>query len=82
MGNNLKLRETIKVCPDPGCGALYHNIPKNYTKCNDCGGRVIEINEETFWKKFSNNWFQYDFITGEYFRPQKADLQLKMKFTN
>jgi hypothetical protein len=70
----------IKVCPDPGCGSVWHNIPKSYTKCNDCGGRVMLINEITFWLKFSKNWFQYDFKTGEYFRPQKPVSQLFLDF--
>jgi len=47
----------IKVCPDPGCEAVWHNITKSYTKCNDCGGRVMLINEDTYWNKFSNNKF-------------------------
>jgi len=68
----------IKVCPDPHCEAVYHNIPKSHTRCNDCGGWVIQINEKTFWKKFSLNWFQYDFTTGEYYRPQKEQEQLKL----
>jgi hypothetical protein len=72
------MRGLIKVCPAPGCEAVWHNIPKSYTKCNDCGGRVMLINKETFWKKFSKNWFQYDFETGEYFRPQKPVVQLSL----
>lgn len=68
----------IKVCVDPQCEAVYHNCDKKHTRCNDCGGWIIIINEETFWKKFSNNFFQYDFLTGEYYRPQKEVLQLTM----
>ena len=70
----------IKVCPVPGCEAVWHNIPKSYTKCNDCGGRVMLINQYTFWNKFSKNWFQYDFATGEYFRPEKPIQQLQFDF--
>lgn len=70
----------IKVCPDPGCEAVWHNIPGSHTKCNDCGGRVIRVNEETFWKKFANNWFQYDFMTGDYYRPEKEVRQLYLDF--
>lgn len=70
--------ELIKVCPDPGCGAVYHNCPKKQTRCNDCGGNIMQINEDTFWKRFSNNWFQYDFLTGEYYRPQKEVYQLSL----
>ena len=65
--NNIILN-LIKVCPDPGCEAVWHNIPKTYTKCNDCGGRVMLINENTYTTKFSNNSFQYDFVTGEYYK--------------
>lgn len=36
----------IKVCPDPGCEAVWHNIPKSHTKCNDCGGNVMQINQK------------------------------------
>ena len=70
----------IKICPDPGCEAVYHNCPVKVTHCNDCGGWIIKINEDTFWKKFSNNFFQYDFETMEYFRPQPSVKQLVMDF--
>lgn len=66
----------IKVCPDPGCEAVWHNVPKKHTRCKDCGGWIIAINEKTFWKKYSKNFFQYDFETGIYFRPQIKQLSL------
>ena len=69
----------IKVCPDPACEAVYHNCPKKHTKCNDCGGRIMQINEKTYWRKFSNNWFQYDFKTMEYFRPVSGELNYAQK---
>lgn len=59
----------IKVCGDPHCEALYHNIPKNITRCNDCNGRLIEINKKTYLKKYAFNFFQYDYFTMKYFRP-------------
>lgn len=62
----------IKVCADPCCDAVFHNCPVKHTRCNDCGGWLIKINEDTFWKKYANNWFQYDFETGKYFRPEKT----------
>lgn len=37
-----------------------------------------EMDEDTFWKKFSNNWFQYDFESGEYYRPKKPVEQLSL----
>jgi hypothetical protein len=60
--------EVIKVCPVPGCEAVYHHCPKSNTKCLDCCGNIMQINEETYIKKFKNNWFQYDFRTGQYYR--------------
>jgi hypothetical protein len=74
------MQSLIKVCPDPSCEAVWHNIPKSYTKCNDCGGRVMLINKNTFKSKFINNWFQYDFETGKFFRPHKPVVQLKLDF--
>lgn len=61
----------IKVCPDPGCEAVYHNCPKNHTRCNDCGGWIKIINELTYWKKFANNFFQYNFENMAFYRPLK-----------
>lgn len=74
-----QLKGLIKVCPDPHCDAVYHNIPKSYTKCDDCGGRVILINEQTYWKKFANNFFQYDYPTMEFYRPVKPTNQLSLE---
>lgn len=70
------MNELIKVCGDPQCEAVFHNVPKQHTKCGDCGGRIMMINAETYWKKFSKNWFQYDFLTGNYYRPEKQIDQL------
>lgn len=56
-----EVRLCIKVCPNPHCEAVFHNIPKNVTKCEDCETNIMEINSETFFKKFANNWFQYDY---------------------
>lgn len=62
------MENLIKICGDPQCEAIWHNIPKNHTKCEDCGGNVKIINEETYLKKYANNFFQYDFATLNYFR--------------
>lgn len=64
----------IKVCGDPQCEAVWHNIPKSHTKCQDCGGNVKIINEATYWKKYANNFFQYDFKSQDYFRIEKKIL--------
>jgi hypothetical protein len=66
----------IKICPDVGCEAVWHNCPTTETKCKDCGGNIRIVNEETYWKKFSENWFQYDYNTFEYFRPAPNIKQL------
>ena len=63
------MNSVIKVCVDPHCEAVYHKCPVNNNKCNDCGGKLIRINVSTYTKKFSNNYFQYDFTTGNYHRP-------------
>jgi hypothetical protein len=75
------MKNTIKLCGDPHCDAIYHNIPKKITACNDCNGRLIEINEKTYFKKYYNYFFQYDFLTGNLFRPvKKLTDQLSFNF--
>jgi hypothetical protein len=59
----------IKKCPDSGCDAIYHNCKESDKKCKDCGGSIKMINKDTFMKKYANWFFQYDYQTGEYFRP-------------
>lgn len=60
----------IKVCPDPHCEAVYHNCPKKVTHCNDCGGHIITVNLETYQKKFVEKFYQYDWKSMDYYRPQ------------
>lgn len=64
------IKLVVKVCGDPHCDAIFHNIPKTHTRCTDCNGMLIEINQDTYTRKFANNFFQYDFTTGDYYRPQ------------
>lgn len=70
--------KVIKVCPNPNCDAVYHNVPVKETKCFDCGGNIKIINEETYFSKFCNNFFQYDFVTKEYYRPKPKTSQLSL----
>ena len=49
----------IKVCGDPHCEAVYHEIPKEVTRCNDCGGVLKMINDKTYTKKYAQSYFQY-----------------------
>lgn len=71
--------ESIKVCPDPHCDAVWHNCPKKQTRCENCDGWIIKINEQTYWKKFSNHFFQFDFETMELYRPKKRVEQLTLE---
>ena len=64
---------TIKICGDPHCEAVWHNCPKEQTHCKSCGGNMMKINYETYRKKFANNFFQYDYATEEYYRPQTSN---------
>jgi hypothetical protein len=69
---------TIKVCPDPQCEAVYHNCLIKHTRCNNCGGWIKRIDNDTYWRKFSNIFFQYDFNTMEYYYPIKNVTQLSL----
>jgi len=62
---------TVKVCGDPHCEAIFHNCKAKDTRCLDCDGRIISINEATYNKKYKNNYFQYDYQTGKYCRPEQ-----------
>ena len=59
----------IKVCIDDQCEAVWHNCPKKETHCKDCSGNIVLINEDTYKKKFKDNFIQYDFNTYELYRP-------------
>lgn len=53
----------IKVCIDPHCEAVWFNIPKKVTHCANCDMILVEINQDTYRKKFAGHWFQYDYPT-------------------
>ncbi len=55
----------LKVCIDPGCEEVAFNIDKKETRCRNCNGRLVEINQKTYDKKFINNFFQYDYRDGK-----------------
>lgn len=61
-----------KVCIDPTCEAVFHFIPKKITKCSECGCLLVAINSKTYWSKFSNHHFQYNYQTKQYYRPLEA----------
>jgi hypothetical protein len=68
----------IKKCANPFCDALYHNIPKEIKKCENCGNTMIEINKKTYEKKYINWYFNYDYLTKEYYHPKKKIEQLEL----
>lgn len=51
----------IKVCINPQCEEIAHNIDKNEKHCRNCDFIMVEINKDTYLKKFINNPFQYDY---------------------
>jgi hypothetical protein len=60
----------IKVCIDPQCEEVAHNCENKETHCRSCNGRLIAISVDQYSKKFKNNFFQYDYTTGELYRPK------------
>lgn len=75
--HNIKLG-LIKVCVEPGCESIFHNCDVKIKRCEFCSSPIKMINQETFFKKFSNRFFQYDQASGEYFRPKKIVLQYQL----
>lgn len=62
----------IKKCINPHCDEIAHNIQKKETRCRNCGYLMVEINQETYDKKFRHEPFQIDYSTGKNYLPQKA----------
>lgn len=54
----------IKVCTNPNCEEIAHNIEKEEKRCRNCGFLMVEINQETYLKKYSKWFWQYDYKTG------------------
>lgn len=69
----------IKICGDPCCEAIFHNVEKKNKKCNDCGGRIILINDDTYKKKYASNFFQYDYKSMDYYRPEQKVINHQLK---
>lgn len=62
---------TIKVCINQHCEEVAHNCDKKETRCRSCNGILVAITEQHYWKKFAPLFFQYDYQTGELYKPQK-----------
>jgi len=61
----------IKVCINEHCDEVAHNIKQSEKRCRNCNGILVKINQKTYEDKFSKNWFQYDYETGELIHQQK-----------
>lgn len=55
----------VKVCGNPCCEEIAFEIEKSETRCRNCNGRMISINKQTYLKKFTTNYFQYNYKTGD-----------------
>lgn len=69
----------IKVCVDSGCDTTWHNCGKMDRKCRNCGNTIKTINWQTYIKKFSLDWHQYDYQSEEVFRPLQKNAQLELE---
>jgi hypothetical protein len=63
------MQNLIKKCPNNTCDSIYHNCKELDKKCKNCGGSIKMINKETFQKKYVEWFFQFDYQTENYFRP-------------
>lgn len=73
----------LKVCINPHCDAVAHNCLKKETHCRDCDLGLVEIDKETYQKKYINNYFQYDYSndTGDIVTPAKMGYSLQMNLS-
>ena len=69
----------IKVCTDPQCEEVAHNIEKDETRCRNCYGLMVEIDQSTYQKKFMDSYFQYDYSTGKLVRPSELGYSIQME---
>lgn len=62
----------IKVCINPQCEEVAHNIEKKETRCRNCNFMLVEINYKQYQKKFFHSPFQIDYSTGNIFKHQTS----------
>jgi hypothetical protein len=53
----------IKVCSNPSCDEVAHNCLKDETRCRNCDYLLVEINRQTYMKKFIGYPHQTDYKT-------------------
>jgi hypothetical protein len=63
--------KVIKVCMNPMCDEVAHFIEKAEKRCRNCNTRMIAIDEKTYWAKYAENYFQYDYRTGDFYYPAR-----------
>jgi len=69
----------IKVCINPHCEEVAHNINEEETRCRNCDMVLIKISEKTYLQKFIYFFFQIDYETGERVTPQQLGYQYQLK---
>lgn len=55
----------IKICPNPHCSEIAHNIEKTETHCRNCDAVMVAINDKTYREKFIHDPLQFDYRTGK-----------------
>lgn len=61
----------IKVCINPQCDEVLHNTPAKATRCPNCDMRLVAISEKCYQQKYAGSIFQFDYLTGDPYRPAK-----------
>ena len=69
----------IKVCINPCCEEVAHNIEKKETRCRNCDMVMVEIDDNTYYRKYINNFFQIDYSTGERVTPQQMGYNIQLQ---
>lgn len=70
MANNF----SVKICVEDGCLEVAHNCSDENKYCNNCGKRMIRINQKTYEKSFSWRPNQFDYSTKN---PKETDQDLQ-----
>lgn len=72
----------IKVCIDPMCEEVAHNCTRDETRCRNCGGILVKINDQTYKQRFLNTCHQIDYSTGKRLITLPRWHQLSIPFEN
>lgn len=69
----------IKVCINPHCDEVAHNIEKKETRCRNCDMVMVQIDKSTYLKRFADRPHQIDYKTGERVTPAQVGFSVQMK---